>query len=66
MGTALLSRDPDRTDRAASKRAVAFALFPLAIFSSAFLIFLVQPMVGKHILPWFGGAPGVWNLCLAF
>jgi spermidine synthase len=42
------------------------APFVLAIFAGAFLIFQVQPMVGKHILPWFGGAPGVWSLCLAF
>jgi spermidine synthase len=41
-------------------------LFASAIFGSAFLIFLVQPMVGKRILPWFGGAPAVWTLCLAF
>lgn len=42
------------------------AIFPAAIFISAFLIFLVQPLVGKRILPWFGGSPGVWMLCLAF
>jgi len=41
-------------------------MFVIATFASAFLIFLVQPMVGKRILPWFGGAPGVWTLCLAF
>lgn len=41
-------------------------LFVVAILTSAFLIFLVQPMVGKRILPWFGGSPGVWTLCLAF
>ena len=41
-------------------------LFAGAVFASAFLIFLVQPMVGKRILPWFGGAPAVWTLCLAF
>ena len=41
-------------------------LFAVAIFASAFLVFLVQPMVGKRILPWFGGAPSVWSLCLAF
>ena len=41
-------------------------LFGAAIFLSAFLIFLVQPMVGKRILPWFGGTPAVWTLCLAF
>ena len=44
----------------------AVALFTTAVFASAFLIFFVQPMVGKHILPWFGGAPAVWTLCLAF
>ncbi len=41
-------------------------LFVGTIFASAFLIFLVQPIVGKRILPWFGGAPGVWTVCLAF
>ena len=42
------------------------ALFGAAIFGSAFLIFLVQPLVGKHLLPRFGGTPGVWLVCLAF
>ncbi len=41
-------------------------LYAIATFASAFLIFLVQPMVGKRILPWFGGGPGVWTLCLMF
>src|SRR5262245_63421116 len=41
-------------------------LFVGAAFASAFLIFLVQPMVGKRIVPWFGGTPAVWTLCLAF
>jgi hypothetical protein len=41
-------------------------VFVAAVCASAFLIFLVQPIVGKRILPWFGGAPAVWTLCLAF
>ena len=41
-------------------------LFGTSIFASAFLIFLVQPMLGKQIVPWFGGTPAVWTLCLAF
>ena len=41
-------------------------LFAVAIFSGAFLLFLVQPMVAKRILPWFGGGPGVWMACLMF
>src|SRR5262245_65872183 len=40
--------------------------FAVASFAAAFLIFLVQPMVGKRVLPWFGGAPAVWILCLTF
>jgi spermidine synthase len=43
-----------------------FWLFVASVLASAFLIFNVQPMVGKHILPWFGGAPSVWMTCLAF
>lgn len=41
-------------------------LFAATTFASALLIFLVQPLVGKRILPWFGGVPSVWSLCLAF
>ena len=40
--------------------------FALAIFVGAFLLFLVQPLIGKFILPWFGGGPGVWTTCLLF
>lgn len=32
----------------------------------AFLLFLVQPIMGKFILPWFGGGPSVWTTCLLF
>ena len=48
------------------KRGAERLLFVAAISAAAFLIFLVQPIVGKRILPWYGGAPGVWTLCLAF
>ena len=41
-------------------------LFGAVILSSAFLIFLVQPMVGKRVLPWYGGVPAVWTVCLTF
>jgi hypothetical protein len=36
------------------------------IFLSAFLLFLVQPIIAKLILPWFGGAASVWATCLVF
>ena len=40
--------------------------FHLATFAGAFLLFLVQPLMAKQILPWFGGAPAVWTTCLLF
>ena len=40
--------------------------YALTIFLGAFLLFLVQPLIGKYILPWFGGGPGVWTACLLF
>lgn len=41
-------------------------IYGLAIFSSAFLLFQVQPLIAKIILPWFGGAAAVWTICLLF
>jgi hypothetical protein len=40
--------------------------YVVSIFLSSFLVFLVQPLVGKYILPWFGGSPGIWTTCLLF
>ncbi len=40
--------------------------YAAAIFTSAFLLFQVQPLVSKHILPWFGGGAAVWTTCLLF
>lgn len=41
-------------------------LYTITIFLSAFLVFLVQPMIGKIFLPWVGGAPAAWNTCMFF
>ena len=41
-------------------------LYSAAIFLSAFLLFLVEPLLGRMILPMFGGAPLVWTTMLAF
>jgi hypothetical protein len=40
--------------------------YALTIFLSAFLLFLVQPIIAKQILPWFGGSSGVWTTALVF
>jgi SAM-dependent methyltransferase len=39
-------------------------LYAVTIFLSAFLLFQVQPILGKFILPWFGGSPAVWTTCM--
>src|SRR2546428_6227248 len=40
--------------------------YSLTIFLGSFLLFQVQPLIGKFILPWFGGGPGVWTTCMLF
>lgn len=41
-------------------------LFAATVFASAFLLFLVQPIIAKQILPWFGGNASVWTVCMVF
>ncbi len=40
--------------------------FATTVFLSAFLLFQIQPIIAKMILPWFGGASSVWSVCLVF
>jgi hypothetical protein len=40
--------------------------FSLTIFWGACLLFLVQPLIARFILPWFGGGPAVWTSCMLF
>src|ERR1700722_15647746 len=42
------------------------AISGLAIFLGAFLLFQIQPMIAKMILPWFGGSAVVWTACMLF
>jgi hypothetical protein len=41
-------------------------LYACTIFLSAFLLFQVQPLIAKMILPWFGGSAAVWTCCVLF
>ena len=41
-------------------------MYALTTFLSAFLLFQVQPLLSKAILPWFGGSPAVWTVCMLF
>ena len=50
-----------------SKIAMLFRIWcAIAILLSAFLVFQIQPVFSKMILPWFGGGPAVWTACLMF
>ena len=69
MGAASPEGRLSATGRVAGMPALPLAsahatLSAATIFLSAFLLFQVQPMVAKAILPWFGGTPGVWSTCL--
>ena|ERR1035438_4186908 len=41
-------------------------LYALTISLSAFLLFAVQPIIAKMVLPWFGGSSAVWSTCMLF
>jgi spermidine synthase len=48
-----------------SRSLITLQLCVLSLLS-AFLLFQVQPVISKFILPWFGGSPGVWTTCMLF
>ncbi len=41
-------------------------IYAATIFLSSFLLFLVQPLIARQILPWFGGTAAVWTTCMLF
>jgi hypothetical protein len=49
-----------------SRQGVKGVRFWVAVLLSAFLLFQVQPLVNKYILPWFGGTPAVWSTSTLF
>jgi hypothetical protein len=50
----------------ASEQRTSALVYGASVFLSAFLLFQIQPMTGKMLLPWFGGSAGVWTTCLLF
>jgi hypothetical protein len=51
------------TAHTSPRRGLAIS-YAVTVFLSAFLLFQVQPLIGKFILPWFGGSPAVWTTCM--
>ncbi|WP_254513748.1 spermidine synthase [Anatilimnocola floriformis] len=58
---------PNLTTRAVQRESTGVIVgFATTIFLSAFLLFQVQPMLSKVLLPWFGGSPAVWTAAMLF
>jgi SAM-dependent methyltransferase len=55
----------ERVDNQAGKMTSKFS-YGVTIFLGAFLLFEIEPLIAKRILPWFGGAAAVWIVCLLF
>ena len=66
LGQSVPARDIATVGNKLKIDTVTLCLFTSAIFTSATLLFVVQPMVGKILLPKLGGAPAVWNTCMVF
>jgi hypothetical protein len=60
----LVDAKPQPTAVAEDRRFSVLCQF--AVFLSAFLLFQVELIIGKFVLPWFGGAPATWVTCLLF
>ncbi len=56
----------NRVNTPAMRASALAPVFALALFTSAALLFWVQPLVAKMLLPLLGGAPSVWNTCMVF
>ncbi|MGR8951049.1 MAG: fused MFS/spermidine synthase [Gammaproteobacteria bacterium] len=54
------------SENANDRRLSLIFLFALTLFASASLMFVLQPMFGKILLPLLGGSPSVWNTCMVF
>ncbi len=59
------SAQPDKARLSRTQR-LMMAVYAATVFVGAFLLFQVQPLIGKFILPWFGGSPEVWTTCMLF
>jgi SAM-dependent methyltransferase len=54
-----------KLENGATRRSLRL-LFGATVFLGAFLLFLIEPLIAKLILPWFGGGAAVWATCLVF
>ena len=62
----MLRRAARRRPREDPDLIAVLLLYALTLFAGATLLFVMQPMVGKMILPLLGGTPAVWSTCMVF
>src|SRR5258707_8165650 len=62
----MLRRAARRRPREGPHLTAVLLLYALTLFTGATLLFVMQPMVGKMILPLLGGTPAVWSTCMVF
>src|ERR1041384_1198360 len=62
----LFVKDPGGSRPAHFAMRILEILYGTTVFLSAFLLFQIQPIIAKMILPWFGGSSEVWNTCMVF
>lgn len=58
--------EPSPSELPPPRRGANLLLYAATIFLSAFLLFQVQPIIARMILPWFGGSAAVWTTCMLF
>src|ERR671937_838378 len=56
----------DRSDAPALRSGLILVVFTAAVFVSALLLFAVQPMFARMVLPYLGGSPSVWSVAMVF
>ncbi len=66
MPLSSVSESPESPLTNSGNTRVPSVLFAATILLSAFLLFQVQPLIAKLILPWFGGSAAVWTSCMLF
>ncbi len=66
MPSSSVSESPELPLTNSGATRVPALFFALTILLSAFLLFQVQPLIAKLILPWFGGSAAVWTSCMLF
>src|SRR5512138_2016136 len=65
-GQTIMELEIKQTRAISQPHTLLISVFALALFTSAGLLFWIQPLIAKMLLPSLGGAASVWNTCMVF